>query len=310
MSCIFMGMWDLGSSTYLIISFIISYFFPTTPLWKIFMSYGLMIGLSSLCFYQFFWPVWVKPDDGEQPKTDFKQMYRELRMVIKRRLTWSLVLSGSIIGNFDSWFMPSVTQHMRWHGATMEEAANYLYIWSLVLPCLGFPSSMISGFVIDYSNKKTLVFLSILQICLFTGAGTLAVIRDTPLHTQIAMFCLYVVYRMNGLALMNSVLPLVFPKYNVGQMMGLMWSTGGLLSLAIVPQLNLAIAKNVDNFFRIYMGFIAVNVTLYGLSGLLFYLDFKEGGGIIGDEDEEGTNEVKFEPDTTTDINNTDIEGT
>eukprot|EP01126_Amoeba_proteus_P008620 TRINITY_DN13233_c0_g1_i1.p1 TRINITY_DN13233_c0_g1~~TRINITY_DN13233_c0_g1_i1.p1 ORF type:complete len:519 (+),score=41.47 TRINITY_DN13233_c0_g1_i1:228-1559(+) len=274
------GFCDLGTITPLILTYIFERF-PGAPLWQLFLGYALVMGCTGTALLSFFWPVC---SEYQRPIPNISQQLAELKTVVSSRLFWFISLTGIVLFLYQAFFFPMVAIHMRWHGATREESQQYLYIWSIMLPCLGFPACLIAGFGISPTKKWSICLLSFLQLVLSILSMLTAVIPNTPLWVQIILFASFIIWRMNGATLIHTTIPCIFPNLQYGKSFGLTWNLGGLVTVICSPFLAEAIQENIDNFYVIHITMGALSVLLYGGLTFLFYVDYIPAPEHVEDE--------------------------
>jgi len=187
----------------------------------------------------------------------------------------------TVVITYGAFFFGLVIEQMRWHGANSEEADFYLFIWSVLLPSIGFPASLISGFGINYSNKKTLFGTAFLQVLLLVALCVAATFPRTPLWVQIVTFCAMIIWRMNGFSLFNSSFPGLLPGLQCGKAMGLVWSLAGVVSLFVVPFVTKAVTSDLGWFLWIHIIFCGVGALSAILLSVLFLVDVDGSGSVM-----------------------------
>eukprot|EP01126_Amoeba_proteus_P001900 TRINITY_DN1058_c0_g1_i9.p1 TRINITY_DN1058_c0_g1~~TRINITY_DN1058_c0_g1_i9.p1 ORF type:complete len:214 (+),score=23.19 TRINITY_DN1058_c0_g1_i9:1159-1800(+) len=187
-----------------------------------------------------------------------------------------------------------VSTHMRWHGANPAEAKFWLYVWSFLLPGVGFPASTFSALGIDYSNKRTMFGASLVGLICLVMTVIAATIPNTPLWVQTFTFLGIIIWRMNGVTLFNSTLPRLFPGLQYGKVMGLVWSLCGIISYAIAPEVTTLASENMDNFLPLHICFCLAGSFATILLAILFLTDVDGEGNLIGfQKPEEGQDILK-----------------
>lgn len=109
---------------------------------------------------------------------NLRGQFRDLLKILATPLYWLLVANATVNAVYSSFFFPLITrksqpraraypkiEHMAWKGAkSREEEEHYLFIWSVILPSVGFTTSLVTGIFVNYSKKQTLVAATLIQV--------------------------------------------------------------------------------------------------------------------------------------------------
>eukprot|EP01126_Amoeba_proteus_P045384 TRINITY_DN5075_c0_g1_i4.p1 TRINITY_DN5075_c0_g1~~TRINITY_DN5075_c0_g1_i4.p1 ORF type:complete len:241 (-),score=30.93 TRINITY_DN5075_c0_g1_i4:89-811(-) len=197
-----------------------------------------------------------------------------MKKVFTNRFYWFLALQFGWVFLYNYFFISLVMSHMLWHGASKEEAKDYLYIWSVMLPMVGFTASLISGFIIDYERKSTMIGINILQIILLFLTCLGATLPSTPLWVQTLTFLFFIVWRVIGFSSFPAIIPCIFPDFQSTMAVTFVSSASGLVSVIIMPFVTRAVQENSAHFLPAHLFFCIFGALTSIFVVILFITDY------------------------------------
>jgi hypothetical protein len=158
---------------------------------------------------------------------------------------WAYTVFGTAVLLVGYFYCTHVTLHMRWAGASIAQAEEYNYNFSVLLGLVGFPSSLLCGLVLDVTDRRTLGRLLLLQALLAVCVGGLsllpafvpAAIAGQLLPVQYLQYSLLVAWRINGFAIINSTFGQAF-RLHISFGLGLTYTISGVLGVALTNLLK------------------------------------------------------------------------
>ncbi|CAF1004096.1 unnamed protein product [Rotaria magnacalcarata] len=128
-------------------------------------------------------------------------------------------------------------------GSNSESITSYTF-WFNMLAGLGIFIAPLCGFIVDFKAYRgypqKMFNISILQTITWIGCVSLCVVclQQSITAAQIALFIL-IISRVILVAGSQALIATVFPPQFIGSLLGVMWTTAGLISFAIYALLRL-----------------------------------------------------------------------
>lgn len=279
------GFWDLGSFTDVLLRFV--YFsVPNMELYVLYTSYACIIGIPSLIFLICCFPPEISLSrnsfDWSQIKTTIKDQFIDTLNMLKTRVFWGYVCACTSVVGYGYFIIPNIVPIMKWNGADDKTAEHYNFVFAILLPSIGALGSIFCAFCVRFDRKITLCLVVIIQVILITGFIIITEI-DGPLWIQYIGFILFVLWRMNGFVIINTLLPITYEgSIGLNKAWGIIYTISGVIGLVVDRIMTGLISQNLNSLLYINIGmylFAAITSILFALA---FWFDLDDNCHVTG----------------------------
>jgi len=253
----------------------------TPPLWICFLVYGQVFGIPLILFLLIVYPprfliiACGKVPSKNLPENvltcnDLKNQLIELGKVVKTKIYWAFILNAACLVVYGYFWIPLIVPHMAWHGADIDTAYQYNFVFAYLLP-FGGVFAFILGFVIK--NKTSLCVALASQFFTVAILGVTSTISG-PLWVQYISFVLLIMWRMNGFVISMSVIGLAYPSPNVaGKAIGFLCSVSGIIGIVLNRYLAELVISDSWWFFPIHISCSCLGALAALVLGILVVTD-------------------------------------
>ena len=249
------GVWDMAGLTFLILSKIVFSINSTNiNLFWVFIGYALIIGIPSITFILFRYPIRNNVTFSMNLQSNFEEL--NVKNIYSLCLGY-IILTTSVI-SYGYLFMTHIEQNMISIGATKEEANLYNENFPYILGIVGGFGSLICSMILNFQEKKSMKILMLIESSLALLIGVLNIVPkivEIPIYLQYINFSIFVIWRINIFAFVNSTLLMFVRSKNAGKVLGIVYSLSGGIALII----NLILPSTI-NWFLVHICFGVVNV--------------------------------------------------